>query len=355
MENVCCICYDKKSVLSQLIHQPCNVKTHRICKSCLTKTIQTIPISEGKPLIKCMYPFSQCESKKVYKDEMIAKILKDRFFIYKEAKEKYTFQDHFIKTCGSCLSKCFIYKHSMDLMYNPKFTCSSCYALNCFTCEEAIVYGSACAQCNMYNFYNNPLNYSYFFYKPKKKRLYLTDYKLKIEELDYKFVVNFITKRLKDDDVYTFCPVCDIKIEKTEDCNAVLHCHVEICNACGMFSNIGEKLEDHWSARGVRGCPRWDGDPCIKNDVKNFLCKEKECYGHIQGNCDIKEHQKGILEYKAYKKRKLMYHYLINTPRRIRHDVIDHIPHTLWKYLPCDSKMFEFDMKSTNANEYKHF
>lgn len=355
MDNNCCICYEKKNILTQLIHQPCNIKSHRICKNCLTKMVKMMPINENKPVLKCMYPFADCDSKKSYRDEMIAKILKDRFFIYKEAKERYTFPDHHIRTCGTCSSVCLIDKTRVNILYSSIYTCSSCYNMSCFTCEKNIPYGLACNNCYLYNFYNNPLNYNYFFYKSKTRRLYLTDYKYKNEELDYKFIVNFITKKFQDEDVYTSCPVCDIRIEKSEDCNAVFHCHVEICNSCGMFSNIGEKLYDHWSARGFKGCPRWDGDPCIKNDVKNFICKEKECYGHIQGNCDKKEHRKGVLEYKTYKKKKLMYHYLINIPRIIRNDVIDNLPVALTKYLPGDGDMFEFDMKSSDANEYKHF
>lgn len=355
MENTCCICFEKKNVYSQMIYQPCRIKTHRICKVCLKKMISTIPISSTKPFIKCQYPFSECQSKNNYKEEIIMKILKDRFFIYKEANSKYLTTDLYTKTCGLCNFVVYIDKTVVksDALYNPMFRCTNCYTVNCFTCSKVTNY-SSCEDCYYYNFYTNPKNFNYFFPKPKSKRDYLTDYKYLNSELEPKYITNFITKMFKNEDLYIMCPVCQTMIEKTEDCNAISHCHTEICIACGMFSNIGEKLEDHWSARGVRGCPRWNSDPCILDNVENYQCVEKECYGHYIGNCTDPSHEQGIMEFKLYKKRKMMKHYIINIPRRIRREVISNLPVYYTKYLPDEEELQLYNV-NCDPTEYKHY
>lgn len=355
MENSCCICLEVKNNSSKLIYQPCNIKTHKICKDCLSKTLGQIPIGEKNPVVKCQYPFVECQSKKFYKDEIIFKFLKDRFFIYKEAKEKYLHPDYYIKVCGECNTTGYVLKKDIDILNFSRYMCNHCCSINCFTCSEKTNQYNSCDQCYSYNFYNNPVNFNYFFPKPKNKRLYLTDYKFLNKELDSKFLINFISKRFQNEQVYVSCPVCEIPIEKSEDCNSIIHCHVEICNVCGMFSNVGEQLFDHWSSRGLKGCPRWDTDSCIKNDVKNFVCVERQCYGHVEGNCDIKDHTQGVLEYKTYKKKKLMYHFLINIPQEIRTNVMNNLPVALVKYLPEEKNLFIFNTKSCNPHEYKHF
>jgi hypothetical protein len=302
-----------------------------------------MPISEEKPKICCQYPFEPCKSVKTYNDEIILKVLKNKFFVYKEASERYSEPGYIRKNCGYCDAVCLANTRLPDYM------CQTCYIFNCTTCSTPYY-----CTCYLFHFYNNPINFNYFFWKPKSKRLYLTDYKFKNEELKPQYIVNFLNKKFKDEDIYSTCPVCETKIEKTQDCNAVRHCHVEMCNVCGMFSNIGEKLHDHWSARGSNGCPRWYNDPCLLDNVPTFQCTEGLCYGHMIGNCKEEAHQQGVKDYIMYKKRKLMYHYIINVPKDIRDAVLCKLS-KLQEYLPTKEQLGNVDSYSNFQYVYKNY
>lgn len=343
MDRSCCICFDSKD---QLIFQPCGIKKHKICKKCLYKLVESIPISEASPELKCQYPFEKCNSPKTYNDEIILRILKNRFFIYAEAKEKYINPDYTKKRCGVCNAVSYVITNSQC----NEYMCTACNIINCTTCCEAFY----CA-CYLFNAYNNPVNFNYFFPKTKKRRLFLTDYKFKNEELTVPFITKFLLKKFQEDVTYVACPVCDIKIERTEDCNAISHCHTEICNACGMFSNIGEKLKDHWSARGFRGCPRWYNDPCLVDSLEDFKCVEGDCHGHLIGNCQVEDHKKGLLEYTLKKKKKLLYHYLINTPKQTRDKVISKLKGKLGNLMPSGEQLYRVDMNSNLTSIYKDY
>lgn len=327
----CCICLENKITISQ----PCMMDTHRICMSCITRIVKTMPISRSNPEICCQYPYSSCDY--VYSKNFIRNVLKEKYIIYKIAKDVYTYYDYSTFYCQSC-SKLLVIDEPIE--EDKIYECIYCFKRHCSTCNRENTSNSEyCITCD--GFCNiNPMEKNLFFYKAIKDRTTLADYFLSNEEITPHLVIEQLIEKLKS--ITVKCPVCTSSIFRTEKCNALKHCHVEICFSCGQFSKIGEELLDHWSARG-HGCPRWETDPIFKKYIPNYICEEEKCYSHISGECSEKTHESGIDSLNEFKKQQYVYHSLKSLLPRIRYKVLSIFPEQYKKYLPSDNTWDNFD------------
>ena len=147
------------------------------------------------------------------------------------------------------------------------------------------------------------------------------------------------------DELHVKCPICFYGLYKTEQCNTIEHCNVEICYACGKIGDChyNFKLGDHWSEIGINGCPRWDESPIWNNMFDcNFHCSSK-CYGNLIGDCSIPEHQDGIHNLITIRKMAHIYHKLKSLLKDIRSDVLQIIKNDerFEEYIP-DEAVFNF-------------
>lgn len=340
-QQECCICMVLKST-RQLIYQPCKLSSHKICRACIKKIIHMMPISEERPHILCQSPFEECSAE--YNSAFIKKILKERYCLYEEASNSYKYEGCKVLQC-KCKEIIYVpYGDILDTQGHNIFSCWSCGNIICIDCDMSVdANASHCVRCINRNTYTNAYSINYFFNKEGNKSN-LIDYKLKNYEVTIDTAVKQLTEKFNYEDLYVKCPVCNIYIKKTESCNGVKHCHVEICYSCGMFSNIGEDLKDHWSARGHRGCPRWDND-IFWNSITTIKCSEDICYNHTSGDCKIPEHQDSIKDIIEYRKKLQMYHSLKSLIPIVRYKIIIQLPDNLKKYIP---PMWVWDILDTN-------
>lgn len=317
----CCICLVKKAT----INQPCGLTAHKICVSCITKIIETIPISQESPEIHCQYPFTNCEY--TYTKAFIKTILKDRYPIYKLAKDMYTYKDYSVNYCPGCRK---ILVFDEDIEEAHVYECIYCFRAYCFTCrmESSQIDGQCEKCCNFYNI--NPLALNRFFYKDKPRKT-IADFLYINSQIDCEEACKQITERVTN--ITVKCPICTTPLSRSEQCNSLKHCHTEICYNCGEFSNIGDDLGDHWSARG-HGCPRWESDPAFKTFTPDYTCVEGECYSHSNGDCRNPTHTSGKHSYNEFKRSQYVYHSLKSLLPRIRYKLIEMLPENVRNYLP---------------------
>lgn len=321
-ELECCICLENKV----LINQPCGITSHKICKSCITRVIESMPISSVSPNILCQYPFSTCDH--VYSNAFIKNILKEKYPIYRIANDKYTYDDYCVEYCPHC--DCLLVFED-DIDYGTVYDCFYCLKSFCFSCRiESLDGNSRCFNCSGYNVIN-PHSFNYFFYKKEKDRECLTDYFYLNKEVDPEEACSQIIQKIED--LAVRCPICTTPIQRSEQCNSLKHCHVEICYNCGQFTEIGDDLGDHWSARGL-GCARWETDPIYSKLTPTYKCKEGECYSHNMGDCNDITHSDGKTEHILFKKKQYIYHSLKSLLPRIRYKVIDLLPASFQEYIP---------------------
>ena len=339
----CCICLEKRKTITQ----PCMMDTHRICISCITKIVKSIPISETNPDLCCQYPFSECEY--IYPKSFLRNVLKERYIIYKIAKDVYTYNDFCTMYCPSC-SNLLIFED--ELQEESVYECIYCFKKHCYTCQKQNSCElSSCVYCD--GFYNtNPNSKNNFFYKKIKDRANLSDYFLRNFEITPEIACEQIVEKTKTMTVE--CPVCTASVFRTEQCNGLTHCHVEICFSCGEFTKIGEKLKDHWSARG-HGCPRWETDPVYKKYIPNYCCQEGVCYSHGLGDCIDSNHEKGKQDLNEFKKKQYVYHSLKSLLPRIRYSVINILPENVKCYLPSPGTWDHLDCNNNSDDYRNHF
>ena len=332
----CCICLEAKHT----IKQPCYDEKHRICTSCIFKIIKTIPISKAKPSICCQYPYEEC--KKEYSDLFIKSVLKDKYPIYSYAKDSYMFSDYCVDYCPGCKNT-MVFDDTLE--YGSVYECVYCSLYYCFTCGlETNTKESICSRCKTYESIN-PYEKNYFFYKSFYTRQDASDYFLMNKDIDPFDACRQIVEKVKKGSVN--CPCCITPLQRSEQCNALSHCHIEICFWCGQFSKVGQSLQDHWSARG-NGCLRWNSDPGMKKYLPDYLCIEGECYAHNSGDCSDTAHDIGKEMYDEFKKKLFVYHALKSLLPRIRYKVISYFPREYNKYLPNDITFDNLDTQLWN-------
>lgn len=349
----CCICLDKKSIINELIIAPCN-PSHSICKKCIKTIIISMPISGADPEITCQYPFSDCDY--VYPRQMIKEVLRDKYLLYKTASLQYFHEDFFIRKCITCNGNLLIPELEIGYMGDNIFLCDICEKEFCIDCNSEISSEEPnCILCEDFNIYTNPLGPNYYFYKQENKNT-IIDYFLKNQEITPTLAAKQICEKIKEEgDVYVNCPVCSITLKKSEQCNGIKHCHVEICYSCGMFSEIGKPLRDHWSAFGDRGCPRWDSDNLWKIEVPDYICLDNQCHSQEQGDCIIQEHQQGLLSMQEFRKKQHVYHQLKSLLPLTRYKTMLLLPDNLKKYVPEMKTLEYLDSHSSSINIRKHY
>lgn len=339
LKKECCICLEKKRIVTQMIDQPCMKSSHKICKDCIRKIVSVIPISPDNPNICCQYPWEQCEYR--YSKKTLITILKEKYNLYVRARLCYKNPDYIIRDCPFCSVKIRIPEDQLSEMGYNVISCGVCLNTVCIDCNSScgLIY-YICLYCIEKNEYTNLYSYNNWFYKNGED---ICDYRFKNLEITPEIALEQIIDKFdstQETELHVKCPVCKISIYKTEACNGIKHCHVEICYSCGKFSEIGKELEDHWSAVGDRGCPRFDNDPFwnIHNKTK---CVEGVCYNHEIGSCKVEEHYDSLFRYREFRKKQQMYHHLKSLIPCVRETVIELLPPKLHKYLP-DKKIFEF-------------
>lgn len=332
LNHECCICLERKG-RRMMVDQPCLKSDHKICKSCIERIALTIPISLENPDIYCQYPWFVCNHK--YRKRTLKNILKDKYDLFLSAHLAYKHNEYIIKTCTFCSGKLFIDKGDIEEMGYNIMICSTCKNDICIDCLSGDnLVNCVCTICIDTNEYTNTNSFNHFFHKEDGDSI--CDYKIKNMDVSKDLALRQIINRYIPDpqvELHVNCPVCKVSIYKTEQCNGIKHCHVEICYSCGKFSDIGVSLEDHWSARGDRGCPRFDQDP-FWHSVSEMKCIEGVCYGHNIGPCTVQDHLDSILKYQEFRKKQHMYHSLKSLLPHIRQKVIDEMPENLCKYLP---------------------
>lgn len=330
--HVCCVCLERKRRLD-MINQPCKKSSHIICKTCIERIVSAIPISQSNPNIYCQYPWAECGHK--YKRRSLKVFLKEKYQLFLAAYMAFRFSGYLVKTC-TCTGRLLVARDDIEEMgYNVMIcgTCDNDICIDCMSSENLM--GCVCMSCIYTNEYTNTNSFNYFFYKESGIGG-ICDYKIKNIDMTKDIALKQLINRFSPDprvELHIECPICKVSIYKTEQCNGISHCHVEICYSCGKFSDIGVPLADHWSATGSRGCPRFDQDPFWKT-VSDMKCVEGECYGHLIGPCTEQDHLDSILNYQEFRKKQHMYHALKSLLPHVRQSVIHQLPENLHKYLP---------------------
>jgi len=121
---------------------------------------------------------------------------------------------------------------------------------------------------------------------------------------------------LNDEEMNVKCKECGVYIYKTSDCNALVHCGVQICYVCGYSDILLSPM--HWEY-----CPRFDYHPWWNTTGKcKFLCKQDQCYSDNK-ICTIKSHQTGIKNMREYRRKAHLKALWQSLPQAIQHEVLN--------------------------------
>jgi hypothetical protein len=245
-----------------------------------------------------------------------------------------------VEYCPNC-DKLLVFEDDSEITV---CVCVHCRFSFCNVCRDRVD-DYYCLKCDMFNEIN-PYAYSNFFTSDSEKDD-ITDFKIKNKDITVKLAVNQITEKIENNSVR--CPCCKTFLFRTEQCNALKCCHIEICSFCGEFSDIGTELHDHWSARGIGGCPRFLADTVCSIKVPEFRCIDGLCYSHSMGECKTKDHVVGIFKMEEFKKRQLLFQHLASLLPRIRYILIEKLPDSVKKYLPENDIFDSLD----NSSKFK--
>lgn len=341
-ENSCCVCFetfDTKCIRlsevnlteeSGIYYGPCD--KHRICRECIRRIVlnfESHPVNENSSMVPCMSPFEECETiigvKKVFMHEDIEKVLtEEERECYRRYVKKYRFPGYEVIECPMCNTENPVPIEKIKSMAKGYMivTCvqnRNCRKRWCYNCNERVSsYMSYCKKCMMT--IENKDKYGLNRYFKTEMRL------LRNNEITEEIAVEQVMRVINMDKMRINCVSCDTMIEKTEKCNGITHCGIEMCYSCGRSGTKIYKLGDHWSERGVAGCPRWDS-ATYWNDVAKvgLKCKENECYGEEIGDCDKKEHIRGIMNMNEERKKAFVYHMIKSLIKETREPVIDRL------------------------------
>lgn len=332
---------------------PCG--EHSTCVSCLrhlSLDFTNHMINENFSYIRCCNP-SDCLTPSgiptFFEHSQIKKILSfDEFHSYSSHSEIFEFPGYHTKRCPLCSTPNIIPNDKIKNTPRDNLIvecAQNCHKLFCFYCNQRIdgIQNKHCQSCTNSSLLTDPNRLNYYFYKPLHLREKPDDILLKNSQLSPDIVLSQLSELVNpDNDVCVKCPHCLSKLFKTEQCNTLDHCKIEICYSCGK---IGEKLYswklgDHWSETGINGCPRWDS-ATYWNDVAhcNFLCKDRQCYDFDKGDCSIPEHQQGVSNLKHERLKNIIYHKLKSLLSPLRNQLLVFLldyPHLL-DYIPPPS------------------
>lgn len=395
-ELTCCICYesDLKTVMklddtylklndidpSKLFNGITDefiflggCEKHSTCVKCLKRLaldFNNHTINERQPYIKCEH-IDICINEygfyTYYEHSQIKKILSTQEYErYINYAENYEFPGFKKIKCPVCDTKNIL---STDEIRDTRrgeliVECyQKCYSKFCFHCNKTLgFFDDFCSSCYNSNIMTDPNRYNHYFYKKPCDRIYFHDILYRNYELTNDIILEQIKEIVIDNhDATIHCPVCLVNMYKTELCNTIEHCNVEICYSCGKIGDIddGFSLGDHWSERGIKGCPRWDNSPLWNNlENCNFLCS-KYCYGNEIGDCAIEIHQEGIENMKECRKKMQVYHKLKSLLKNKRNEIYNIMDADVFLrlYLPPKNvfNIIEHDMSLFTNFSYNSF
>lgn len=384
-----------------LIESSC--KTHYFCVSCIKRIItnyESHPINADNSVMYCPYPFEECVNsigfRYIIEDRCIEELLTpDEFTEYTNYTNQYMFPgfelvkcvgkkfDYMTQSFKGCSAEILV--SIDDIKKTPKgqliVSCDQneeCLKSFCYHCKEVTYLTKKCETCTFVNENQNPEAYNKYFNKSKindNDTLKATDdedvfdtnriefpdnFLLKNKEITVEIALEQLLEIIENPFSYMLCCICKTPMYKTEKCNALSHHKIERCFGCGR---IGEKyigLGEHWSSTGVGGCPRFMYDSYIIHSLKEFICRENECYSHDIGECTIEEHQNGIKKYNEDRIKSIVLHSIQSLLPDIRFIVYDKLFEKLkeiddnLRFLPYKQtfKLLEkYPMRSCDYNE----
>ncbi|NBP00597.1 MAG: hypothetical protein EBU90_10815 [Proteobacteria bacterium] len=296
---------------------------HYLCIGCLYKVLTNYinhPINGNNSHFSCPYPFSDCVTqagfKNVFDHHLLKPVFKSEgeFTTFLTHAEAFAFPGHHIIKCplrvrsgafeeSICNSPILVSNETVENTpigelviqcdQNPR-----CLRKFCYMCKEILQYQqSICFDCKTNHECDNPNVYNYFFNKPGTVDCYDESAYLYLNrEITVDIAVNQIIQMYNDPHTYIMCPVCKMGLYKTERCNTVTHHNIERCYACGRIGYKVKGLVDHWDTRGHAGCFRFDSDTFVHMRVPDYKCSDTLCHSHEKGDCNIQDHQKGIID-----------------------------------------------------------
>ena len=363
--------YNKRIDSDFILLGPCG--QHATCISCLQYLALDFTnhmINENYSFIRCCDP-STCASimdiPTFYDHSQIKKFLSPtQYNTYHQHAEIYEFPGYHKKRCPHC--------NTFNIIPNDKIKdtprgelivecAQNCHRNFCFYCDSNVTgfYIKHCIPCSNSNLLTDPNRKNSYFYKPLESRKTPDDILLKNNELTPDIIISQLLEIVNpDNDVAVKCFTCLCLLYKTEQCNTLDHCKIEICYCCGK---IGEKLYswklgDHWSELGLRGCPRFDSAPYWNQTANcNFRCRDSKCHDYSLGDCVEESHQSGILNMKEERKSQLIYHklksLLSGTRDHITQIIIDNHP-DLYPFVPDNSVFTDLENDISHYYTYSH-
>ena len=322
---------------------PCG--NHAICKECLVRTImntESPPINSQFSMIPCLsLTLGECKTKigtTIFFDSNHIKkiLLPKQFSYYYSLEQRFRFPGFEVIKCPMgimnhteiCNAENIIPikdiqtipRGQMIITCTQNKNCRKQYCYYCFRIVEPLL--KKCIFCSEFSENMNPLSFNHYYYKCNNENGEMLFYRN--EELTLEIVISQIREIAIAPRTFVKCFICLIPILKSEQCNGLSHCGTEICYACGKSAKCGSTLQEHWSASGKNGCPRWDHDPYWNKIANcNFKCIEGECYGeYSDGICFDVTHQQGIKNLDTERKKAMIYHKIISIPSEIRSQVV---------------------------------
>lgn len=347
------IFFHKKLPINSFVVSRCGV--HSVCVRCLRNIIfQRNEINRNHPFIRCMSPFRDPSLPKsdiidtscvnsigmphYFTHSDIKKVLtKKEFFDYLELAEEFQFPGYKIVKCPvnyfhpiskvivPCKSGIPVDFETIDNSNRGELIihCDQnifCQKRFCYHCGSR-VFSPECVRCKTLEESKDPLAVNMYFYNPdlNSSKIYLKNKKLTMD-----IVISQIKEKLEQDILRVRCPRCLVYLIKSDKCNGISHCNIEICYSCGRYSEPRSKLKEHWSEDGSRGCPRFDYSPFWNNKANcEFLCEEEICYSDNFGDCDLETHKQGKVCMTEFRKKAHILHMLKSLLPELRKKVID--------------------------------
>lgn len=312
----------------------CCGNTHAICGECLhniATNYESHPVNETCALIPCMTFEGDCTNENgfphYFNHDDVEKLLNpEEKIIYRTYVKRYRFPGFEIVNCPRpkglrnnmvCGAEILV---SIQEIRNRNrgrvlLECSQgCHQKSCYYCYRQVRRQlDHCTHCVRTNERLDPQAFNHYFYKRDKEVYDEQPLFYRNCELDLDLVRTQLHEIIQDNSGYVRCFNCSTKLHKTEQCNALSHCRIEICYACGRSGTPTEPLTSHWDRMGLTGCPRFDHHN-FWNEVArcDFRCQEGECHSQNMGDCQVTEHQVGIRNMTNIRKKARVYHALFS-------------------------------------------
>lgn len=324
IENDVANIYDINEIKSgYLVISCCLKKDHLLCRECMRRlalSYDTHMINGTNSHMFCPY-MDGCTNesgiRNFFDHSLIRKFLSPQEFeIFLEYAERFAYPGYEAVKCKDCKVPNIIPHNEIRDAddFGLIIRCSQnpvCFSIYCYICEEDLSdYDIFCKKCKDKSENTNPSSFNKYFYKPLEYRSNSLsereNYFFRNKELTNEIIIGQLKEIVTEP--YVRCPVCLIKIYKTEQCNSVEHCGVEFCYVCNR--KTPGKLHDHWSELGNNGCFRFDSSQLIRCTLKKYKCSEGYCFGHDIGDCKVESHQEGVREMRDFRTYNLIYHML---------------------------------------------